>query len=114
MTDSPVQPADAPTRALSLAGASNFRDLGGYIGHDGRPVRWRTLFRSDHLAALTPDDQAELARLGLARAFDFRGVHERAASDYELPGEIQDRQHWPSHGVGQNRDRQVGCRAEFS
>jgi protein-tyrosine phosphatase len=86
MTDSHVQPADAPTRALSLAGASNFRDLGGYIGHDGRPVRWRTLFRSDHLAALTPDDQAALARLGLARAFDFRGVHERAASAYELPG----------------------------
>ena len=86
MTDSHVQPADAPTRALSLAGASNFRDLGGYIGHDGRPVRWRTLFRSDHLAALTPDDQAALARLGLARAFDFRGAQERAAGAYEIPG----------------------------
>ena len=75
-----------PTRSLNLAGASNFRDLGGYIGHDGQPVRWRTLFRSDHLATLTPDDQAQLVRLGLARAFDFRGVHERAASAYELPG----------------------------
>ena len=67
-----------PSRSLSLAGASNFRDLGGYIGHDGRPVRWRTLFRSDHLAALTPDDQAALARLGLARAFDFRGAQARS------------------------------------
>ena len=75
-----------PSRSLSLAGASNFRDLGGYIGHDGRPVRWRTLFRSDHLAALTPDDQAALARLGLARAFDFRGAQERAAGAYEIPG----------------------------
>jgi hypothetical protein len=75
---SPGHTMSTPSRSLSLAGASNFRDLGGYIGHDGRPVRWRTLFRSDHLAALTPDDQAALARLGLARAFDFRGVHERA------------------------------------
>ena len=86
MPDTPEHPADAPTRALSLTGASNFRDLGGYVGHDGRPVRWRTLFRSDHLAALTPDDQAALARLGLERAYDFRGVHERAAGLYELPG----------------------------
>ena len=52
-------------------------------------MRWRTLFRSDHLAALTPDDHAALARLGLARAFDFRGVHERAAGSYKLPGVAQ-------------------------
>ena len=31
----------APPRASS-SGAHNFRDLGGYIGHDGRAVRWRT------------------------------------------------------------------------
>ncbi|MFT4193341.1 tyrosine-protein phosphatase, partial [Ottowia sp.] len=38
-----------PDRSLRLAGASNFRDLGGYTGADGRAVRWRRLFRSDHL-----------------------------------------------------------------
>jgi protein-tyrosine phosphatase len=75
-----------PTRSLNLSGASNFRDLGGYIALDGRPVRWRTLFRSDHLATLTPEDQAALARLGLVRAYDFRGVKERAAVPYELAG----------------------------
>ena len=36
----------APTRHLALAGTTNFRDLGGYVGHDGRRVRWRTLGRS--------------------------------------------------------------------
>jgi protein-tyrosine phosphatase len=75
-----------PTRSLNLSGASNFRDLGGYIGRDGRPLRWRKLFRSDHLAALTPDDLAQLQALGLSRACDFRGVKERAAVPYALAG----------------------------
>ena len=48
--------------------ATNFRDLGGYIGHRGQQVKWRRIFRSDHLAALTPQDQALLADLGVARA----------------------------------------------
>ena len=79
-------PAAAPARSLPLAGASNFRDLGGYIGHGGRAVKWRLLFRSDHLAALTPQDQALLAELGVARAIDFRGKAESAAQAYALPG----------------------------
>jgi protein-tyrosine phosphatase len=72
-----------------LQGATNFRDLGGYPGQDGRPVRWRRLFRSDHLGGLTEADKALLTRLGLARAFDFRGQAERAAVTYELPGVTQ-------------------------
>ena len=77
-----------PSRSLNLTGATNFRDLGGYLGQDGRLVRWRRLFRSDHLGALTPEDQAALIDLGLSRAFDFRGVAERAAVPYELPGVV--------------------------
>jgi protein-tyrosine phosphatase len=78
-----------PDRSLRLSGASNFRDLGGYAGLDGRPVRWRRLFRSDHLAALTPQDGEALRSLGVARVFDFRGVSERAAVPYDLPGVVQ-------------------------
>jgi len=78
-----------PDRILPLQGATNFRDLGGYLGRDGRPVRWRRLFRSDHLGGLTDADKAVLAKLGLATAFDFRGVEERAAASYELPGVVQ-------------------------
>lgn len=76
-------------RLLPLQGASNFRDLGGYRGHGGRPLRWRRLFRSDHLAGLTAQDRQLLAELGLARTFDFRGVHERAAEPYDWPGLTQ-------------------------
>jgi len=79
-------PTAAPARSLPLTGASNFRDLGGYSGHDGRAVKWRRLFRSDHLAALTPQDQTLLAELGVARTIDFRGKAESAAHSYALPG----------------------------
>ncbi|MCE1191330.1 MAG: tyrosine-protein phosphatase [Acidovorax sp.] len=75
-----------PARSLPLAGATNFRDLGGYAGHGGRPVQWRRIFRSDHLAGLTAQDQALLAQLGVARAIDFRGQAESAALAYALPG----------------------------
>lgn len=76
---------DHPDRVWRLQGASNFRDLGGYLGHDQRPLRWRRLFRSDHLGGLTDADKVLLAGLGLSRSFDFRGAGERAATPYELP-----------------------------
>ena len=78
-----------PDRVWPLQGASNFRDLGGYPGRDGRPLRWRRIFRSDHLGALTDTDRAALADLGVARTFDFRGAAESAATPYALPGVVQ-------------------------
>ena len=78
-----------PSRSLNLTGATNFRDLGGYPGQDGRLVRWRRLFRSDNLAGLSTQDLAVLTELGLTRAFDFRGVNERADASYDLPGVVQ-------------------------
>ncbi len=80
---------EAPPRVVPLRGATNFRDLGGYRGHDGRALRWRRLFRSDHLGALTPADRAKLAELGVAASLDFRGHAERAAAPYEVPGLAQ-------------------------
>ncbi len=75
-----------PDRSLHLAGASNFRDLGGYRTADGQAVRWRTLFRSDHLAGLTARDTQVFSALGVKRAFDFRGVGERASATYQFAG----------------------------
>ncbi len=77
---------DHADRVLPLRGASNFRDLGGYVGRDGLVLRWRRLFRSDHLAGLSADDHATLAGIGLAQSFDFRGDAERAAAPYQLAG----------------------------
>jgi protein-tyrosine phosphatase len=72
--------SDSPARHLSLAGASNFRDLGGYPGTDGRTVRWRKIFRSNHLGHLTESDIRTVRLLGLKNAFDFRGTEERVAA----------------------------------
>lgn len=74
------------SRHLALHGSTNFRDLGGYAGRDGRSVRWRRLFRSDHLGELTPQDVATLSGMGLARVCDFRGAQERMAHACVLPG----------------------------
>jgi protein-tyrosine phosphatase len=72
--------SDSPIRRLDLAGASNFRDLGGYPGRDGRALRWRRIFRSNHLGHLTEADIGVLRGLGLQCAFDFRGTEERVAA----------------------------------
>ena len=71
---------EPPARHLNLAGASNFRDLGGYRTRDGRAVRWRQIFRSNHLGHLTEADIEVLRPLGLKSAFDFRGTEERVAA----------------------------------
>ena len=78
-----------PTRSLGLQGASNFRDLGGYIGLNGRQVRWRTVFRSDHLAGVSAQDRNTIIQLGIDRSLDFRGSQERSETSYQLPGVVQ-------------------------
>src|SRR5438876_11475202 len=84
--DHPNQPMSAfPARHLNLSGASNFRDLGGYPTADGRTVRWRQIFRSNHLGHLTDDDVSVLRELGVRSAFDFRGTEERAAALCGMP-----------------------------
>ena len=72
--------SDSPARHLNLEGASNFRDLGGYRTSDGRMVRWRQIFRSNHLGHLTAADTDIVRAVGLRSAFDLRGREERTAA----------------------------------
>ena len=64
---------DTHIRHFDLHGASNFRDLGGYAAADGRTVRWRQIFRSNHLGNLSEADIGVVRELGVKHAFDFRG-----------------------------------------
>ena len=67
------------TRRIGFDGAVNFRDIGGYPDVGGRRVRWRRVFRSDSLSALTDEDQRRLAALGVRTVVDFRVDSERRA-----------------------------------
>jgi protein-tyrosine phosphatase len=64
-------------RKLSLQGAPNFRDLGGYESQDGRRLRWGKLFRSSKLSSLTDVDINYVNRLGVTLVCDFRQVVEQ-------------------------------------
>jgi len=51
-------------RKLSLQGAPNFRDLGGYETQEGRRLKWGKLYRSSKLSNLTEQDIGYVNRLG--------------------------------------------------
>ena len=70
----------AQTPAIHLAGAPNFRDIGGLATADGHTVRSGRFYRSGQLAALTGDDYATLSALGIRAVFDLRTEGERAES----------------------------------
>ena len=69
----------AATRVVPLDGPNNFRDLGGYLGADGKRVKWGKLFRSDHLHRLTENDKAVLDEIGLKTVVDYRSPDEYQA-----------------------------------
>ena len=64
-------------RHISLQKAWNFRDMGGYIGADGKAIKWGLLYRSDELSKLTSEDICVVEKLGLKTIVDYRGDFER-------------------------------------
>ena len=96
-------PADAPAAASQAADAAapsvesqtlgmeklgNARELGGYVGADGRAVKHDLLLRSAKLADATQADLDALVNVhNLGYVVDFRTSAERAqAPDPEIPG----------------------------
>ncbi|WP_320838151.1 tyrosine-protein phosphatase [Zhongshania sp.] len=72
----PAPSPDVNTRRLSLEGAPNVRDLGGYRTRDGRTTRWRKLFRGGRLSNLSDLDQRLLNDFEIKVICDFRNAHE--------------------------------------
>lgn len=62
----------APTEAVTVDGAPNFRDIGGYETADGSRVRSGKLFRSGMLVGLSDDGVATLDALGIRTVVDLR------------------------------------------
>jgi protein-tyrosine phosphatase len=68
-------PVPSRSRTITLVGAHNFRDLGGYPAGDFQ-TRWGQLYRSDALQELTESDVAVVRRLGLRSIVDLRTAGE--------------------------------------
>ena len=75
-------------RFLPLEGARNVRDLGGYLGEDGRTVKWGCLMRAGDLDLLTDSDLRLLNSLGLKTFIDFRRPAERTSAPDKCPASV--------------------------
>ncbi len=70
---------------MPFAGATNFRDLGGYPTIDGGITRWGKVYRSDGLQSLTDDDIDHFEQLGIKVVYDLRRDEERAGLPNRVP-----------------------------
>ena len=73
-------------RHLALDGAINLRDLGGYVGRDGRTVQWGKIYRSGHMAKMSAAGQQQLLALGITEIHDFRRPEERQRAPTPVVG----------------------------
>jgi len=76
-------------RVLKIPRVSNFRDLGGYVARDGRTVKWGQLYRSGHLADLTPRGLDLLTNLDLTTIVDFRSTYEVQRHPDRIPADVR-------------------------
>lgn len=77
-------------RVLKIPRTSNFRDLGGYTSQDGRTVKWGQLYRSGHLADLSPRGLHRFTDLGVSTTIDFRSTDEAQRRPDRLPEEVRE------------------------
>ncbi len=62
---------------LPLEGATNTRDIGGYVTNDKKVVKWKTVLRSDDMSRLTEEDQQFLLqKYKLKKILDLRSPKE--------------------------------------
>ncbi|MBM7081457.1 tyrosine-protein phosphatase [Micromonospora sp. SCSIO 07396] len=60
------------SRRIPFSAMFNFRDVGGYPGHDARTVRWGRLYRSDSPHRIDGTDREAFAALGIRTVIDLR------------------------------------------
>ena len=72
-------------RIYNYSSIYNFRDFGGYVGHDGRKLRKGQFFRSAHLNNLNDEDLGAISQLGIGLIVDLRYAPERARQPSRVP-----------------------------
>ncbi|MDL2301676.1 tyrosine-protein phosphatase [Lachnospiraceae bacterium OttesenSCG-928-D06] len=65
-------------KTLCIEGTINLRDLGGYIGYEGKTVKKGLLYRSDQLSQLTEKGLDAGRQLGIHTIIDLRSAPEIA------------------------------------
>lgn len=70
-------PYEIDENHVILTGEDNMRDLGGYVGQNGKRVLYHKLFRSGELSALTAADLEHIATKDIAQVIDLRTTAER-------------------------------------
>lgn len=63
-------------RVLSVEGAYNVRDLGGYATKDGRTTNWGAFYRADGLHRLSEESRTDLTGRGIVSVIDLRHAKE--------------------------------------
>lgn len=87
-----LKPESLSTEPWRLAGAPNFRDLGGYVAAGGRRLRPGQVFRSGSLAELLAEDLQRLAGFGIQLVCDLRSGHERKLQPSRWPADARPRE----------------------
>lgn len=64
------------SQLIKFDSTRNTRDLGGFVGDGGRTVKYKKLYRSDHLADMTDEDKSLIKTLGVSTVVDLRSTEE--------------------------------------
>lgn len=74
-------------KILPLKSVRNPRDLGGYVGYDGRKIKTHRLLRTGKISQISPADEQYLKEYGLKHIVDLRSPMEcEKCPDRELGG----------------------------
>lgn len=77
--------AETAERIVPLASVPNFRDIGGYLTHDGKTVRWGLIYRASSLAYLSDTDAQRLREMDLRTICDLRTAEEMQNDPDKVP-----------------------------
>lgn len=83
-------PYEIDENHVILTGEDNMRDLGGYVGQNGKRVLYHKLFRSGELSTLTAADLEHIATKDIAQVIDLRTTAERTEkTDKAIEGAVR-------------------------
>ena len=74
-----------PVRRLRTPHIHNLRDLGGYIGDNGKIVKWNCLYRGGSLHEADEEDWSILKEAGVTAVMDLRSKAETMQFSYRVP-----------------------------